>query len=301
MKNLTIVSDVITANAITHGGVFHADEVMATVILSHVMPQIDLARVFTVPEDTNAVVYDIGGGKFDHHQRGRNGCRKNGVLYSSAGLLWKEYGVKICADMAQPERAFAMMDEMLIQGIDALDNGMDEAKSNVGVMSVSGLISQFNPRWDENTSSNEGFLKAVDFAESAFENTFASVRSTVAAAAAVEAAYNEAVSEDRNVIVFEKFVPWQDTLLRIDDDSKILFAVYPSLRGGWNWQTVPKTLDSFEPRVSSPAEWWGQPAEKIREVSGIATANFVHPNGFLGACGTKEDAIAMANMAIALA
>lgn len=90
MKNLTIVSDVITANAITHGGVFHADEVMATVILSHVMPQINLARVFTVPEDTNAVVYDIGGGKFDHHQRGRNGCRKNGVLYSSAGLLWKE-------------------------------------------------------------------------------------------------------------------------------------------------------------------------------------------------------------------
>lgn len=290
------------ANAITHGGIFHADEVFATVILGHVMPEVKLRRVFSVPENTDAIVYDIGGGRFDHHQRGRNGSRENGVWYSSAGLLWKEFGMQVCADMAQPERAFHMIDEMLFQGIDALDNGMQiTSETDIRVMSVSSLISQFNPRWDESASSDEKFMQAVSFAWTVFENTLKSVRSTVAASATVEAAYNKAVSEDQNVLVMEKFVPWQGTLLQIDEQAKILFVVYPSVRGGWNWQTVPQAPGSFEARVASPKSWWGQPADKLCEISGVATANFTHPNGFLGSCDTKDDAIAMAKMAIAAA
>lgn len=123
--NITLTTDIRNANAITHGGIFHADEVFGTIILSKVMDNIVLARTFKVPEDIadDVIVYDIGGGDFDHHQLGGNGTRADGIPYASCGLLWKEYGPQLCANTANPERAFAMMDAKLISGIDANDTG----------------------------------------------------------------------------------------------------------------------------------------------------------------------------------
>lgn len=91
---ISITNNVNDATVITHAGVFHADDVFATVILSKVRENVVVARVQRVPDNLSAdvVVYDIGGGKFDHHQRGGNGARPNGVPYASCGLLWKEFG-----------------------------------------------------------------------------------------------------------------------------------------------------------------------------------------------------------------
>ncbi len=88
------------ANVVTHGGTFHADEVMATVILSKIFGDITVLRTFKVPENLkeNVIVYDIGFGEFDHHQRGGNGTRENGVPYAAVGLIWKRFGRKIVAD-----------------------------------------------------------------------------------------------------------------------------------------------------------------------------------------------------------
>lgn len=90
MKKLTLTQDKTQVTAITHTGVFHADEVMATAILLKARGELNLMRTFKVPEDISedVIVYDIGGGKYDHHQKGGNGARENGVPYSSAGLLW---------------------------------------------------------------------------------------------------------------------------------------------------------------------------------------------------------------------
>ena len=94
--NITLTTDINTANAITHGGIFHADEVFGTIILSKVMDNIVLARTFKVPEDIadDVIVYDIGGGDFDHHQLGGNGTRADGIPYASCGLphhVFSEY------------------------------------------------------------------------------------------------------------------------------------------------------------------------------------------------------------------
>lgn len=185
--NITLTTDVRNANAITHGGIFHADEVFGTIILSKVMDNIVLARTFKVPEDIadDVIVYDIGGGDFDHHQLGGNGTRADGIPYASCGLLWKEYGPQLCANTANPERAFAMMDAKLISGIDANDTGYISPKDCPPGMSVSAVISGFNPRWDEKTSADEKFLMALQMAETIFDNTFASICSTIAAEAAV--------------------------------------------------------------------------------------------------------------------
>lgn len=62
---LNIVKDLKDANCITHSGKFHADEVMATVILEKIM-HVNLLRVSEVPKTINpdVIVFDIGGGNF---------------------------------------------------------------------------------------------------------------------------------------------------------------------------------------------------------------------------------------------
>lgn len=166
-------------------------------------------------------------------------------------------------------------------------------------MSVSAVISSFNPRWDEKTSADEKFLMALQMAETIFDNTFASICSTIAAEAAVEEAIETSPEED--VVVFSQFVPWQGTLLSSHNPKaeKMLYVVFPSLRGGWNWQGVPVSCLNRDLRKPCPEEWKGQPADELRRMTGIETVNFVHPAGFLGSCGTREDAIKMAKLAIA--
>ena len=77
----------IPANGFTHAGKFHADDVFATALLQILRPDIKITRGFTVPDDFDGIVYDIGFGMFDHHQEPRE-YRANGVPYAAFGLLW---------------------------------------------------------------------------------------------------------------------------------------------------------------------------------------------------------------------
>ena len=64
----------IPANGFTHAGKFHADDVFATALLQILRPDIKITRGFTVPDDFDGIVYDIGFGMFDHHQEPREYC-----------------------------------------------------------------------------------------------------------------------------------------------------------------------------------------------------------------------------------
>ena len=95
--NIKLTKNLNEANLITHSGTFHADEIFATLILSKIIPEITLIRIPELREkvNENVIVYDIGGGKFDHHQFGGNGKRQNGVKYAACGLIWKEFGKEL--------------------------------------------------------------------------------------------------------------------------------------------------------------------------------------------------------------
>ena len=58
-------------NAITHAGVFHADDVFACAFLFLINSDLVVERLFKVPENIseNTVVFDIGGGRYDHHTK----------------------------------------------------------------------------------------------------------------------------------------------------------------------------------------------------------------------------------------
>ena len=76
----------IPAKGFTHGGKFHADDVFSTALLQILRPDIQVTRGFVVPDDFDGIVYDVGGGMFDHHSEPRE-CRPNGVPYAAFGLL----------------------------------------------------------------------------------------------------------------------------------------------------------------------------------------------------------------------
>jgi len=106
----------IPAKGFTHGGKFHADDVFSTALLQIVRPDIQVTRGFVVPDDFDGIVYDVGGGMFDHHQEPRE-TRPNGVPYAAFGLLWQVLGAQLVG-----EHQARLLDENFIQPLDLNDN-----------------------------------------------------------------------------------------------------------------------------------------------------------------------------------
>ena len=78
MNNLLYQIHRPSALAFTHSGKFHADDVFSSALLLSVNPEITIHRGSQVPEDFKGIVFDIGRGKYDHHQRDSR-IRENGV------------------------------------------------------------------------------------------------------------------------------------------------------------------------------------------------------------------------------
>lgn len=300
MTTIKTTKEMTKATAVTHGGVFHADEVIATVILSKILDDVTVFRTFKVPEELadDVIVYDIGRGEFDHHQKGGNGSRENGVPYAACGLIWKKFGHEVVADTPNPELVWNLIDRDLIQGIDAVDNGtMPAADYPAQAMSFSQVISGFNPNWDSSEDADEAFVKAVAFAEVVFDNMLATAVSKAKAQQIVEEAIE---ASEEHIMVLDQFVPWQDFIFASENEKAgdVQFVVFPSNRGGYNWQCVPDAFGSTGQRKPVPTEWRGLNGSDLQEVTGVETAVFCHQAGFIGSAKTLEDAIALAKLAV---
>lgn len=292
------------ANLITHSGIFHADDVMATVILEKLLGNVTVCRVLEIPQNlkSHVIVYDIGGGEFDHHQKGGNGIRKNGVPYAASGLIWKKYGRVVIKKYVQHtnfNEVLDSVDKMLIQGIDATDNGVinNSIGQGVSTMSICQLISNYNPLWDEYESYDEAFVKACRVAEETFSNVMKKAISSCKAKSYVQESIEKS---SKHIMILDKFVPWQRHLYLSTNPKAIdiWFVIYPSLRGGYNWQTVTTDLKKHIPMKAVPKEWCGLKGEALQKVTGIKTAIFCHDGGFIGAAETVQDAILMVQKAI---
>lgn len=141
---------------VTHSGNFHTDEVFACAVLSLLHDgNVEVVRSRD-PEvwATGDYVVDVGGeydpvrGLFDHHQVGGAGKRENGIPYSSFGLIWKEYGEKLCGGAYQVR----YIDEKLVQPVDAADNGIstfDLTEKKIFPYLLHHVVTAFRPTWRE--------------------------------------------------------------------------------------------------------------------------------------------------------
>ena len=173
---------------------------------------------------------------------------------------------------------------------------MPKADFACQAMTVSQIISGFNPAWDSKKSSDEAFCEAVNFAEKILDNVIENACSKARAKAMVD----EAIANTQGkIMVLDQFMPWQDWLFSssLENSTKIEFVVFSSNRGGYNWQCVPSCPYGKDQRHPVPQEWRGLSGKELQEVTGVTTATFCHPAGFIGGAETREDAIRLAEIA----
>ena len=301
-KKIEIIKESDKADLITHSGNFHADEVFATVVLSKLIDKenITLCRISAITQNEKGIVYDIGYGEYDHHQPGGNGERLNGVKYAAFGLIWKAFGKEYLKSInaTNIDDVWEAIDKKLVQNVDSIDNGQLKISTQFDfeVITLSNVISMYNSNWDdENENQDEQFLKALDLANNIFERIVKNAISKMNAKEKIEMSIKKSKN---HILVLDEFMPWKEFLLESENGKDILFAVFPSNRGGYNVYAVPKELGSFESRKLFPESWAGLKDEDLQKVSGVETATFCHTNRFLSVAKSKEDAIKLAEIAI---
>lgn len=270
------------AAAFTHGGKFHADDVFSAALLLYLNPEIVIARGNRVPEDFDGIVFDIGRGRYDHHQKDSR-VRENGVPYAAFGLLWEELGEAILG-----EELAAEFDEAFVQPLDNNDNTGEKNE-------LATLIGNFNPAWDAQGGSDAAFFQAVSVAGMILENKFERYRGNERADRQIEevlAAHERAVvsgetaERDAAILILPYFIPCQKRL----SETGIAFVIFPSNRGGYCIQPQKREY-SLHYKCSFPECWLGLEKEELAEASGLESAVFCHKGGFLMTVGELSDAV----------
>ena len=264
--------------AFTHGGRFHADDVFSAALLTYLYPNIVIERGNQVPEHYDGIVFDIGFGAYDHHQEGKE-VRDNGIPYAAFGLLWRRYGKTILE-----EEMAEKFEQEFVEPIDFSDNTGEKN-------AISEMISLFNPSWDEDKDEDIAFEEAKEVALKILKRRFQYLQGEKKAEKLVKNALEQM---ENHIIILERFAPWKNWVIGTD----CYFVVYPSKRGGYNAQGVPKVKESRELHYNFPESWYGKSAEELKQISNIRTLEFCHNSGFLIATGTLEDAIKACEVAM---
>ena len=287
----------------THDGSFHADEVFAIAALMLLGEPVEVLR--TRERDALARAdlrvdvgfrYDPSTGDFDHHQREFDGIRANGIRYASFGLIWREFGVRVCH--GDPEVAQGL-DVSLVQGVDANDTGQQLTESLVeGVypLTVNGVVGAFNARWDETLTPEQERLRfdeAVDLARGILAREVLSAASGRRSARIVQDAI--AAATDPRLIELPVNAPWKQVLVPAAPDA--LYIVYPK-RQGFGLEAVPRELGSFENRRDLPEAWAGREGADLVAVTGVPDAVFCHAKRFLVVASSHEGIEQLARLAL---
>ena len=262
------------ASAFTHSGKFHADDVFSSALLLYLNPEITITRGNKVPEDFDGIVFDIGRGKYDHHQKDSR-IRENGIPYAAFGLLWEDLGCEILGDELAEK-----FDEAFVQPLDNNDNTGEKNE-------LASLIGSFNPSWDENGGTDEAFFRAVSVAGMILENKFARYLGNERADQRIEEVLETRdQTGDSRILVLPEFIPCQKRL----SETEVAFVIFPSNRGGYCIQPQKKEY-SLNYKCSFPSEWLGLENEELQKETGLSSATFCHKGGFLMSVGDLSDAI----------
>ncbi|MDV3426248.1 MAG: MYG1 family protein [Bacillota bacterium] len=286
----------------THNGSFHADDVNGWVLVKELWPDAALVRTRDKSVlETCDLVFDVGGGKFDHHKEDRE-KRENGIYYSGAGLLWRDFGEIIIKKYApglnnmEVKNAVEKFDEDFLLPICAEDNGQKLYNSEYKIKTYSDVIGEFNPTFNEGTSEDEAFYNAASFAKFIFRKEIKKAVSYIERKEVIrEALDNRKIPE---ILILDRRIPWKDALMDLDKNEEVLYTIYPTDKGTFMIQAVPKQADSFENRKDLPAKWGRVSDEDFEETTKVKGSIFCHANLFLAGAETIEGAVQLAEIAV---
>ncbi len=271
----------------THDGTFHADEVTAAALLLY-LNLIDKQAIIRTRDLQQLAsceyVCDVGGiynpdiKRFDHHQVEYKGT------FSSAGMVLEYLKTRSIITASD----YDFLNNSLVRGIDAHDNGRDLQTS--GVCTFSHIISNFTPIcYDATTEEqNRAFFEALAFALGHIARLLERYRYNQSCKDVV----GTAMAEFRDCLIFEKPVPWMDTFFEQGGEHHpARFVIMPS-GTYWKLRGIPPTVDEkMKVRQSLPIEWAGLSDRNLQQASGIPGAVFCHKGRFISVWQTKEDAL----------
>ncbi|MFT4035439.1 MAG: MYG1 family protein [Patulibacter sp.] len=285
----------------THSGSFHADEVFALATLRLHFGVIGIVRT----RDADALdecdlrvdvgrKYDPQTGDFDHHQ-GDAGERANGIRYASFGLVWKHFGAQVCGSEAIADE----LDYSLVAPVDAGDNGQELCEprfDGVGPYQLGRLISGFGSKWDDEDrdgAEQQGFGEALMLADGIIRREIAQAQARARATGLVRQAI--AAAPDPRIIEFDRGLPWKAVVMA--EAPQALIVVYPR-EHDWGVQAVPADHGTFENRRDLPAAWAGLEGPELVAASGVSDAVFCHIGRFMAVAGSRDGALALAQLAV---
>jgi|tagenome__1003787_1003787.scaffolds.fasta_scaffold20929853_3 uncharacterized UPF0160 family protein len=303
-----------TIRALTHSGYFHPDEVTAYAILRQADNQVDGSFVRSRAPALIAqatIVFDVGGiydpekGRYDHHMpTDRAPKRHDGGLYSSAGLIWRDFGRDALKSMASNqssdglgaddieaniEELWSRIDHAFIRQIDRIDTGEEKSAP----MSYADLIDAFNPNWTEESSADVQFQAAADFAADTLRRVTKRELAHIRSRNFVLEAH--AASADPRILELPRSMPWQGVVQ--SEGLPVAYAIYEK-DGDWMIAAMPSSPGGHDQRVSLPREWAGLRDADIQAATGVADAIFVHAARFCGAARSKAGALELAIKAL---
>ena len=284
---ISIVKEEQFANCITHSGTMHADEVFSTAFLDMYLGDVKVYRTNYINYDKvqeNTLIYDVGRGKYDHHQPDAE-KRENDITYCSFGLIWREFGKDFLKkyDIEYIDEVWSGIDKDLVEYIDADDNGQfPKIEAPYKVKTLPGIIKIFNPSYDSGEDESEQFLLACNLAKMILKEEILYINGKVMA----EKSLIEELKyiTDEKYVILDKFLPYEDTILGDEKYNNLLFVAYPSNRGGYAIKVIPKSLEDKTPRQNFPEEWAGLEGEKLEQISGIEGLTFCHTARFIVSC-----------------
>ena len=256
---------------VTHDGRYHVDDVMAGAVLTKIYRTIIVRSRDPIIISAADIVFDVGNGKFDHHYEGAE-IRPDGTIYSSFGLIWREYGRSFLTLSGVPAEyindCWKEWDKF-VAVVDAHDNGtQNQISSEFGIV---GLISNFNDfkPYDYVVGVMLEFMKA----KTSKMVKFLSDRQIV-----LDAIQN---SQDGITIELPERMLWEEIVC--EHAPNILFVVYPN-GNIWRANAVPVEPGSFTPKKRFISTLCGAEPEVLAEYD----LTFVHKVGFTAGGRTKE-------------
>ena len=279
---------------ITHNGLFHADDVLATGILKELNPDINIIRtrnpalIEAHQNSDNSIVFDVGMGEYDHHQKDAK-IREDGHKYAAVGLIYNDVKDLLFPDNLQLQQEF---EDKIIKPVEHNDNGeLENEDKNI----VSEFVNNCIPAWNSDNSLDEAFEESVNLLQTAIKNIreHADIdheltvlkdisdekakqleQSHQKGLAIVEDIYNKA--ENKQIIELPHPGIPRDNL----SEKDTVFTIYKTTTNQINIQAVPPEAGSFDQKIKIPSDLFNDLSEKIE---GAQTNTFVHPAGFLAA------------------
>ena len=244
-----------SVNVVVHGGCFHADDVACVALLKLLHKNVNVSRKFKVDIDSEEADYVLDIGRvdkvtdsqvfLDHHQ-GPEIIDNTQVKHCAFS--------KLVEHMMDPDDAMFNKYFMntLVLPIAAQDNGQNGSDFGLFPSPLSFVNSMCLSWKDDQKLTDQRFDEVVEMATKVIENIIKNIEDKVEAYNLVKVAFDNAEEE---VMILDRYLPWTDTVIEHNgEDPKVKLVTYPSNRGGYNIQVVPKKIGSFESWLKIPEE-----------------------------------------------